>query len=64
MDAQQNNPELVPVLKTVQVQPGAGLLSLWMDYKSEELVDVLTKAVGRMAAIEKKASSSPATQTP
>jgi len=64
MDAQQNNPELTPALKAVQIQPGAGLLSLWMDYKSADLVDVLTKAAGRMAAKEKIASSSPVPQAP
>ncbi len=64
IDAQQNNPELMPVLKAVQIQPGASLLSLWMDYKSAELVDLLTKAAGRMAAKEKVASSGSVTQTP
>jgi hypothetical protein len=64
MDTQQNTPELTPALKAIQIQSGAGLLSLWMDYKSAELVDVLTKAAGRMTAKGEIASSGEAPQLP
>ncbi len=44
IDAQEKNPELVPVLKAVQVKPNPGLLSLSMDYQSADLIEMLTKA--------------------
>lgn len=44
IDAQEKKPELVPVLKAVQVKPNPGLLSLSMDYQSADLIEMLTKA--------------------
>lgn len=57
LDFKQNNPELSPLLQAVQIQSSAGLLSAWMEYKSSDFVDALSKAAKRAAAKENAASA-------
>jgi hypothetical protein len=52
LDVKQNNPELSPILQAIQIQPSAGLMSVWMEYKSSDFVDALSKAAKRMTAKE------------
>ncbi|MEN6306861.1 MAG: hypothetical protein ABFD91_03820 [Anaerohalosphaeraceae bacterium] len=57
LDFKQNNPELSPLLQAVQIQSSAGLLSAWMEYKSSDFVDALSKAAKRAAAKENAVSA-------
>jgi hypothetical protein len=52
VDVKKNNPELSPILQAIQIQPSAGLMSVWMEYKSSDFVDALSKAAKRMTAKE------------